>query len=44
MNSIPKIIELIQKMMSENFWGEVVIKFKNGRPVIMTTTTQTKLD
>ncbi len=44
MSSLAKIIAIIKKLMSENFWGEVVIKFKNGKPVIVITTTQTKLD
>ena len=44
MNSISKIIEFIKKIMTEHFWGEVVIKFKNGRPVLITTVQQTKID
>lgn len=43
MDAIRKIMELIQKAMDENFWGEVVIKFKDGKPVLMTTVIQTKL-
>ncbi|MDC1174193.1 hypothetical protein OAT67_02285 [Bacteriovoracaceae bacterium] len=44
MSSLSKIIDSLKKVMSENFWGEVVIKFKNGRPVLITTVSQTKID
>jgi len=44
MSSLTKIVESLKKVMSENFWGEVVIKFKNGRPVLITTVSQTKID
>lgn len=44
MSLLSKIMAIIEKVMGEKFWGEVVIKFKDGKPVMVTTTTQTKLD
>ena len=40
---LSRIVELLKKTMSENFWGEVTIKFKDGKPVLITTVSQTKI-
>ena len=40
---LSKIVESLKKTISKNFWGEVTIKFKDGKPVLITTVSQTKI-
>jgi hypothetical protein len=39
-----KLIELIQLLMKNKFWGEVTIKFKDGAPVSIVKNEQIKID
>ena len=44
MQSITKIMQFITKAIEDNFWGEIIIKFKNGKPTLILSTSQIKLD
>jgi hypothetical protein len=39
-----KIIDLLKELMNKNFWGEVTIRFKDGKPVFINENKGTKLD
>ncbi|MEZ4873464.1 MAG: DUF2292 domain-containing protein [Bdellovibrionales bacterium] len=39
-----KIIELLLSLAEKKFWGEVTIKFQNGKPVVINKVEQIKLD
>ena len=42
--SLSRVIDSLTKVMNENLWGEVTIRFKDGKPVLMTTISQAKID
>lgn len=44
MESLERVIDSLKRAMSESFWGEVNIKFKDGKAVLMTTISQTKIE
>ena len=41
---LAKITSFLTKVINEKFWGEIIIKFKDGRPTILLSTAQVKLD
>jgi hypothetical protein len=39
-----KVFRMIRQLMGEKFWGEVIIKFKDGRIDLIHKNEQIKLD
>lgn len=39
-----KLLEMLLCLINERFWGEVNIKFQDGKPVMFTKEQQIKID
>jgi len=37
------VIKLLMVLVKEKFWGEIIIKFQNGKPVIVNKNEQIKV-
>ncbi len=42
--TMEKVILKIKKLIKQNFWGEITIRFKNGIPTTIETVKTEKLD
>jgi hypothetical protein len=40
---IEAILKIIQTLMEDRFWGQIIIKFKDGEPIIIQQQKQLKL-
>ena len=40
---ITALLKIIQTLIEERFWGQIVIKFKDGEPIIIHREQQIKL-
>lgn len=40
---IETILKIIQALVEDRFWGQIVIKFKDGEPIIIEQNKQIKL-
>jgi hypothetical protein len=41
---IEAILKIIQTLMEDRFWGQIIIKFKDGEPIIIEENRQIKLN
>ena len=41
---IEALLKIIQTLMEDRFWGQIIIKFKDGEPIIIEQNKQIKLE
>ncbi len=41
---IETLLKVIQRLIEDRFWGQIIIKFKDGEPIIIEQNKQIKLD
>jgi hypothetical protein len=41
---VEEVAEILAELSSERFWGEVTIKFQNGKPILVTKAEQIKIE
>ena len=41
---IEEVSEILAELSTREFWGEVTIKFQNGKPVVVTKAEQIKIE
>ena len=44
MESFKSILDVLKRTVTEKFWGEVIIKFKDGKPVFVKTVETIRVD
>lgn len=43
-DALKKLIEILRQLMGSGFWGQVTIRFKDGRPTLIQQEQQIKID
>jgi hypothetical protein len=42
--AITALLKIIQTLVEQRFWGQIIIKFKDGEPIIIEENKQIKLN
>lgn len=43
-HGVEEVSEILAELSSREFWGEVTIRFQNGKPVVVTKSEQIKIE